>query len=333
MLYESVAKAGVSHLIPFQLHRRIPFVRRPFFQRDQAIAERDRLLRELSQARREIDRQNDEIARLKASEPVETNAKANVHTYMGYDIPIDLMLMTGGGPDTFGPISRLHIDNLTRYVGLDPGFTVLEIGCGIGRDAIPLTKVLSADRGGHYIGIDIIRPSIEWCVANIQARNPNFVFYNMNIQDQLHNPAGAVAAAATYLPVPDARVDRVIMQSVFTHMLRADVAHYLGEIRRVMKPGALAYLTVFLFHDALLARAQETNLTVFNLRFEHEVEPGCRINDLAHPTGAVAYTNDLMDKLIAEAGLRHARPPLLGSWSGYYPEPQDGQDVLILERT
>jgi hypothetical protein len=30
-------------MIPFQLHRRIPLLRRPFFQRDQAIAERDRV--------------------------------------------------------------------------------------------------------------------------------------------------------------------------------------------------------------------------------------------------------------------------------------------------
>ena len=34
-------------LIPFQLHRRIPFVRRPFFQRDQAIQERDKVTAEL----------------------------------------------------------------------------------------------------------------------------------------------------------------------------------------------------------------------------------------------------------------------------------------------
>jgi hypothetical protein len=33
-------------MIPFQLHRRIPLVRRPFFQRDQAIAERDRIMAE-----------------------------------------------------------------------------------------------------------------------------------------------------------------------------------------------------------------------------------------------------------------------------------------------
>ena len=33
-------------MIPFQLHRRIPLVRRPFYQRDQALAERDRVAAE-----------------------------------------------------------------------------------------------------------------------------------------------------------------------------------------------------------------------------------------------------------------------------------------------
>ncbi len=35
-------------MIPFQLHRRIPFIRRPFYQKDQAIAERDELAAHLA---------------------------------------------------------------------------------------------------------------------------------------------------------------------------------------------------------------------------------------------------------------------------------------------
>jgi hypothetical protein len=33
-------------MIPFQLHRRVPLLRRPFFQRDRAMEERDQALRE-----------------------------------------------------------------------------------------------------------------------------------------------------------------------------------------------------------------------------------------------------------------------------------------------
>jgi hypothetical protein len=42
-------------MIPFQFHRRIPFVRRPFWQRDVAVAERDAALAQLAQVRAERD--------------------------------------------------------------------------------------------------------------------------------------------------------------------------------------------------------------------------------------------------------------------------------------
>jgi SAM-dependent methyltransferase len=273
-------------MIPFNLHRRIPFVRWPFYQ--------------------------------------------NTYPFQGYNIPIDLMMMTGGGPDTFDQISAAHISNLQKHVVLEPQFTIFELGCGIGRDAIPLTKILSAEYGGNYIGVDIIRPSIEWCVNNIQAKNPNFIFYHMNIGDQLHNPNGTAKARSSHLPVPDHHVDRVILQSVFTHMLRDDVEHYLREIKRVMKPEATTYITAFIYDDPILLKARETNLTPFDLRFEHEAGTGCRINDPIHPTGAVAYTRETIDEILLTCGLRHRRPPLKGSWSGFYPDPDDGQDVLIL---
>lgn len=41
--------------IPFQLHRRIPFIRRPFYQRDAAIDERRQAILERDRARAEID--------------------------------------------------------------------------------------------------------------------------------------------------------------------------------------------------------------------------------------------------------------------------------------
>ncbi len=40
-------------MTPFQLHRRVPLLRRPLYQRDQAIAERDRAIAELEALRAE----------------------------------------------------------------------------------------------------------------------------------------------------------------------------------------------------------------------------------------------------------------------------------------
>lgn len=352
-------------MVPFQLHRSTPSLRRPFFQRDKAVADRDLLAIERDQAVRDLDaalRALEKIAAEHAAlvlgheqavrdlESVVANANnsiqqrdtrganatgaadAKVATYAfdGFHLPIDLMLMTGGDPDTFAEISAGHIENLKHYLGLDPGFTLLEIGCGIGRDAIPLTKVLSGDQGGRYVGIDIIRKSIDWCIANIQAKYPNFIFHHMDISDQLHNSAGMDDTRSRYIPVPNRHVDRIVVQSILTHMLRAEVEHYLAEFAWVIKPSARACVTVFRYDDAVPERARATNLTPFDLRFEHEVEPGCRINDIKHPTGAVAFTPALINQLIIKHGLRQARAPLKGAWSGFYPDPQDGQDVLIL---
>ena len=88
--------------------------------------------------------------------------------------------------DTFEEISTSHIQNVNAACGLGAGLHVLELGCGIGRDAIPLSDVLGPD--GRYIGIDVIADSIEWCAENISRRHPNFTFVHQDVQDDLHNP-------------------------------------------------------------------------------------------------------------------------------------------------
>ncbi|WP_187294342.1 class I SAM-dependent methyltransferase [Methylobacterium sp. B1] len=76
--------------------------------------------------------------------------------------------MTGGGTDSFEAISDGHIYLLRELLRLDSKHNILEIGCGIGRDAIPLTKILSDQ--SKYLGIDIIERSINWCNENISAK-------------------------------------------------------------------------------------------------------------------------------------------------------------------
>jgi SAM-dependent methyltransferase len=80
--------------------------------------------------------------------------------YRDFDIPVDLARLTGGGPETWDVIGPGHILQYERYAPISRHHTVLELGCGIGRDAIELTRVLGPH--GHYIGVDIIRPSIDW---------------------------------------------------------------------------------------------------------------------------------------------------------------------------
>jgi SAM-dependent methyltransferase len=249
------------------------------------------------------------------------------HPFMGFDIPVDLMRLTGGGPESFDAISAAHIANLQREVGLQPQHCVLELGCGIGRDAIPMTRILT---GGRYLGIDIIKNSIDWCTANITRRYPNFQFAHFDVKDQLHNAGGTTATREIRIPLPDASVDRVIAQSVFTHLYAHDIVHYLREIRRVLKPSGLTYLTFFVYDDEVLKAARLTNPDLPNLRFEHQLEPDCRIGDPDHPLGSIAYTKERLEEMVRQAGLDFAKPLLPGAWSGYYKNAADGQDVAVL---
>jgi SAM-dependent methyltransferase len=245
----------------------------------------------------------------------------------GYQIPIRLIELTGGGPQTFGLIAKGHMAQLAQYAPIGPTHNIVEIGCGIGRDALPLTGVLTT---GRYLGIDIARDSIEWCSGNITPKHPNFEFIHYDVQDQLHNPNGTTHTADIVLPIDDGSIDRVIAQSVLTHMTEADITHYLRQFKRIMRPGAIAFLTCFIVYPEILSAAQHhTERTPFHLTFEHNLSDGCFINDPNHPMGAVAYTPEALTRMMDRGGFydfRFAR----GNWSGALPIPSAAQDALVL---
>jgi len=258
-----------------------------------------------------------------ATEPV-------FHSAAGFDIPVRLIYMTGGGPEQFEAETEFHMNSLKAHVPVEPDHSVLEIGCGVGRDAMPLTKVI--DARGSYLGVDIILNSIEWCRDNITSKFPNFTFMHYDVSDALHNPTGSTRTSEITIPLADNSVDRVVLWSVFTHMASADIIHYLKEFSRVMKPGGLVFATWFIVNDDILRKARETNLTPFNLRFEHDFEPGCLINDANAPMGAVAYTDERLREMIAEAGLELVNDVLPGMWSGFHAVPKGGQDATVLRK-
>ena len=115
-------------------------------------------------------------------------------------------------------------------------------------------------------------------------------------------------------------------------MYASQISHYLTECARVLRPGGRAYLTIFIYDDQILESADRNAVTPFDLKFTTEIEPGCRINDPLQPLGAIAYTWDRVAPLIAKSGLTLMREPLNGAWSGFHQNPNDGQDVLLLEK-
>ncbi len=85
--------------------------------------------------------------------------------------------------------------------GLKRNDRVLDVGCGIGRMAGPLTAYLS--RKGSYEGFDIVPHGIEWCTANITRRFPRFRFQLADIRNKWYNANGRTGAAG--IPVSVSR--------------------------------------------------------------------------------------------------------------------------------
>ena len=65
----------------------------------------------------------------------------------------------GGG--NFKAIGETFVSHFIEVCNLEPGETVLDIGCGTGRMAVPLLRYLN--ESGSYFGFDISKKAIRWC--------------------------------------------------------------------------------------------------------------------------------------------------------------------------
>lgn len=260
--------------------------------------------------------------------PIRVPGVAKLCDVKGYQMPFNLVLLTGAGPDSWDTIGRAHVSNYEKFMGLSEGMTLLEIGCGIGRDAMQLIERVPPI--GRYIGVDVTRDSILWCQKNITTAHPNFTFHHFDAEHELYNPLGSKTSLDFSLPAEDASVDRISLGSVFTHLFEDEVTHYMKEVRRVLRPDGVAYATFFLYSDEIIEAARRTKLSTNGLMFEHKHGDGCYISDAAYPTGSVAFTDEAMQRMMAAAGLKLTRPYLRGWWSGFYEEADDGQEVALL---
>jgi len=239
----------------------------------------------------------------------------------GYKIPLDLAIMTGAGAETWEEIARGHMRQFDAWAPIAPQHAVLEIGCGIGRDAMALAERLSPS--GAYVGLDVVRPSIAWCQRNITPRYPRFTFHHLDVRSDMYNPGGSCSNRTVSFPVVQGAFDRVFLHSVFTHMLRDDVGHYLDEIRKALAPSGVVLASVFVMDDASLASASG------ELTFRHAHAGADRINDAQHPEAAVGYRLETLEALVRRARLKLVELHR-GSWSGLHPDALSGQDILLL---
>lgn len=212
-----------------------------------------------------------------------------------------------------------------RVGGLKPQERVLDLGCGIGRMALPLTQYLD---GGTYDGVDVAATGIDWCEANITARYGNFRFQRLDLRHPIYNPDGTLETRDVRLPFADGAFDFVFMTSVLTHLEAEEIRAYARELRRVMAPGARCFVTAF-----MLNRPAREGLVAGRgvLPFDG-ASTEKRIHAYAdNPSAAVAYDEDYLLSLFLGFGLRRRRLPIYGRWSGRQTPGPSFQDINILE--
>jgi SAM-dependent methyltransferase len=237
-------------------------------------------------------------------------------------VPPESMIFVGDGD--FEATGSEFLKYFVDFAGLAPSSRVLDVGCGIGRMAAPLTKYLSA---GEYYGFDIVRSGIDWSVENISSKFPNFHFQHANVFNKNYNPDGQTSADVYRFPYSDAFFDFAFLTSVFTHMLPAAVDNYMSEISRVLKPGATCLITFFLLNDESLPLIRSGRST---LNFKREIE-GCLSISRHNPESAIAYKEDVVRRMFETHDLDIVGPIRYGSWCER-PNGLSYQDIIVAKK-
>jgi demethylmenaquinone methyltransferase/2-methoxy-6-polyprenyl-1,4-benzoquinol methylase len=116
-------------------------------------------------------------------------------------------------------LERLSL--LVDKLDITEGMQILDLGCGTG---------ILFDLLRRRVGPDGLVTGVDFSIRMVQQAHRNFPFDNVTVVD----------ADASALPFLDSTFDMGISFESFPHFSRKQAA--LGEIDRVLKPGALLYI-------------------------------------------------------------------------------------------
>jgi SAM-dependent methyltransferase len=237
--------------------------------------------------------------------------------------PPPTMNFIGGG--CFKETGDMFVRYFAELGGLKPHERVLDVGCGIGRMAIPLTQYLNEE--GSYEGIDVVPMGIDWCREKITPRYPNFRFQLADVFSLSWNPHGRYRAAEYVFPFEDDSFDFVFLTSIFTHLLADEMENYVHEIARVLKVGGRCLSTWFLLNEESLALIQGGRA---RLSFPFKMED-CFVQEEAIPDAAVGYEEPFVLRMYERFGLQLEGPIRYGEWSGREAFV-DAQDIIVAKK-
>lgn len=131
--------------------------------------------------------------------------------------------------------NEVLLDYVRGELARRPGLSVLDVGCGAARNAVPM-----AAAGAAVIGTDVASPMLEAARSRVEAAG-------------LTDRVTLIRAPMDALPLGDASIDLVVAHGVW-NLARsaAELRRAIAEAARVARPGA--GLFVFTFSRATLPR-------------------------------------------------------------------------------
>ena len=187
-----------------------------------------------------------------------------------------------------GQSDALSLRRLMERLGFNlHGLSVLDWGC---RDCRVLRHFAPDAQAGNFWGVDQHGASMEWAKTNL---SPPFKF--------------VTCSAYPHLPFEDRTFDVLYAMSVLTHVVSlADT--WLMELRRVLKPGGYALVTVHDEHTWQFLSQNDEMRNVMNLEKE----------DIAHAAGGDFVVIDGPDLSSEFVNVFHSEAWIRQQWGQYF---------------
>lgn len=180
-----------------------------------------------------------------------------------------------------------------EVASLDPSHSILDVGCGCGRLALPLMDFLS--EAGSYTGFDPSRECIEWCNENIAASDSRFDFIHIDFASDSYNPRGTLSPS-TYSFLANSQYDFAILSSVITHLYPDEIENYIRNLAQVLTAGGRALISALIM-DEEAHQAVKSESTIFDFRYR--VGESCWTFDPNRPLDGIACEKHwLLDTLV-----------------------------------
>jgi SAM-dependent methyltransferase len=203
-------------------------------------------------------------------------------------------------PGDFEAVGREFLRHFIWLGGLRTDQSVLDIGCGAGRFAIPLTSYL--EPSASYVGVDCWEEGIDWCRREITSRFSSFQCLNVKGLDTGVEDDVIAEHRRPVIPFEDGSFDFATVCAI-SQLDLLGLQTRLMEAGRLLRPSGVYVGTWFLLDE----------------------------NDDAGDRHALACHEPEMHARLADAGLT-VQEIHYGSWNGR-EEPLSYQDLVVARRS